>query len=104
MFEGLGFNHFYVQSPCNHLIEDYTEIFYMIDKGYIQSNQCKMSLRGPKSMRKVDGLSLTIINFFVPTLTPRLSNAETSLQLSENITLFAVCRIYMQVSSTKRPR
>jgi hypothetical protein len=30
--EGLGFNHFYVQSPCNPLIEDYTEIFYMIDE------------------------------------------------------------------------
>jgi hypothetical protein len=22
--EGLGFDHFYVQSPCNSLIEDYT--------------------------------------------------------------------------------
>jgi hypothetical protein len=25
--EGLGFNHFDVKSPCNPLIEDYTEIF-----------------------------------------------------------------------------
>jgi hypothetical protein len=54
--EGLGFNHFYVLSPCNPLIEDYTEIFYMTDEGDVPSIQCKMSLRGPKCMRKVDGL------------------------------------------------
>jgi hypothetical protein len=29
----------------------------MIDKGDIPSIQCKMSLGGPKSMRKVDGPS-----------------------------------------------
>jgi hypothetical protein len=33
--EGLGFNHFYQKSPFNPLIEDYTQIFYMIDKGDI---------------------------------------------------------------------
>jgi hypothetical protein len=44
--EGLGFDHFYVPTPCNPLIEDYTEIFYMIDEGDITSIQCKMSLRG----------------------------------------------------------
>jgi hypothetical protein len=33
--EGLGFSHFYVQS----LMEDYTEMFYMIDKGDIPSIQ-----------------------------------------------------------------
>jgi hypothetical protein len=42
-----------VQSPCNPLIEDYTEIIYMFDKGDIPSIQCNMSLRGPKSMRKL---------------------------------------------------
>jgi hypothetical protein len=45
-------------------------------------------------MRKVDGLSLIFIDFYVPVLTPRLSSTETSLQLSANIPLFAVCRIY----------
>jgi hypothetical protein len=34
-YKGLGFNHFYVQSPCNPLTEDYTEIFYMTAKGDI---------------------------------------------------------------------
>jgi hypothetical protein len=34
--EGLGFNHFYVQSPCNPLIEDYIELFYMIDEGNVR--------------------------------------------------------------------
>jgi hypothetical protein len=35
-------------------------------------------------MRKVDGLSLIFIDFYVPALTPRLNSTETSLQLSEN--------------------
>jgi hypothetical protein len=74
----------------NLLIGDYTQIFYMTDEGNIQSIQCKMSLRGPKSMRKVDGLSLIFIDFYVPALTTRLNRTDTSLQLSENITLFAV--------------
>jgi hypothetical protein len=47
-----------VQSPCNALIEYYTQIFYMIDEGDIPSIQYKMRLRGPESMRKVDGLRL----------------------------------------------
>jgi hypothetical protein len=45
----------------------------MIDKGNIPSIQCKMSPRGPKSMKKVDGLSL-FIDFDVPVLTPRLNS------------------------------
>jgi hypothetical protein len=77
----------------NPLIEDYTEIFYVIDKGDIPSIQFKMSLKGPKSMRKVDGQSLYFIDFYVPALTPRLNSTETSLQISQNITLFAICRI-----------
>jgi hypothetical protein len=35
--EGIGFNHFYVQSPYNPLIEDYTQIFYIIDEREIPS-------------------------------------------------------------------
>jgi hypothetical protein len=91
--EGLVFNHFYVQSACNPLIEDYTEIFYMIVKGDIPSIQCKMSLRGHTFMRRVAGLSLIFIYFFVRALTPCLNSTETSLQLSQNITLFALYRI-----------
>jgi hypothetical protein len=53
-----------------------------------------MILRGPKSMRKVGGLNPILIDFYVPALTPSLNSTETSLQLSENIILFAVCRIY----------
>jgi hypothetical protein len=45
-------------------------------------------------MRKVDDLSLIFIDFYVLAPTPRLNSTKTSLQLSENITLFAVCRIY----------
>jgi hypothetical protein len=80
-----------MQSPCNPLIEDYIQIFYMIDEGDIPFIECKMSLRGPKYIRKVDGLSLIFIDFYVPAVTPRLNSTEASLQLSENITLFAVC-------------
>jgi hypothetical protein len=40
----------------------------MIDEGDIQSVQCKMGLRGPKSMRTTDGLNLIFIDFYVPAL------------------------------------
>jgi hypothetical protein len=65
----------------------------MIDEGDIPSIQYKLSLRGPKSMRKVDGPSLIFIDFYVLKLTLRFNSNETSLQLSENITFFAVCCI-----------
>jgi hypothetical protein len=73
----------------------------MIDEGDIPSIQytCKMSLRGPKSVRKVDDLSPIYVYFYVPALTSRLNSTETSLQLSENMTLFAVCRICIGVIS-----
>jgi hypothetical protein len=93
-FEGLGFNNFYVQSPCKHLIEDYTEIFYMIQEGDVPFVQCEVSLRGPKSMRDVDGPNLIFIDFNVPALELRINWIETALQLSENITLFAICGIH----------
>jgi hypothetical protein len=41
-------------------------------------------------MRKVDGLGRIFIDFFAPALTPRLNITEPSLQLSANITLFAI--------------
>jgi hypothetical protein len=41
--EGLVLSHFYVQSPYNLLIEDYTEIFYIIDEVDIPDIQCKMN-------------------------------------------------------------
>jgi hypothetical protein len=71
----------------------------MIDKGDILSIHCKLSLRGPKSVRKVDGLSLIFIDFYFPALIPYLSSNETLLQLPENMTLFAVCHIYGGVIS-----
>jgi hypothetical protein len=98
-YEGLGFSLFYVQTPYNPLIKHYTKIFYMFDEGDIPSSQCTMSLRGPKSMRKVDDLGLILIDFYVPALTPRLSSTETSLQLSGNITSLlsvAYAQVYQQ--------
>jgi hypothetical protein len=44
-------------------------------------------------MRKVDALSLIFIVFYVPALIPLLNSIETSLQLSEKVTFFAVCRV-----------
>jgi hypothetical protein len=66
----------------------------MTDEGDIPSLQCKMSLWGPTSMRTVDGLSLIFIGFYVSALTTRLNSNETSLQVCENIILFAVYCIY----------
>jgi hypothetical protein len=71
----------------------------MIDEGDILSIQCKMSLRGPKSVRKVDGLSLLFSDLYLPALIPCLNSAKISLQLSQNITIFAVCHIYIGVFS-----
>jgi hypothetical protein len=81
-------------------MEIYTQIFYMIDEGDTPSIQYKMSLRGPNSMRKVDELSLIFIDFYIPMFT-HLNSSETSLQLSENIKDFAVCRIYTGANSKK---
>jgi hypothetical protein len=50
-------------------------------------------------MRKAECLSLIFIDLYVPALTPRLNSTETSLQLSENTTLFVPCRIYIGVVS-----
>jgi hypothetical protein len=84
-----------VHSLCNTLIENYTEIlFHMIDEGDIPSIQYKMSFREPKSMGKVDDLSLIFISFYVPAL----NSTETSLQLSEGTTSFAVQhKLYLRI-------
>jgi hypothetical protein len=75
----------------------------MIDEGDIPSIECKMSHRGPKSMRKVDGLSLNFINFYFPAFIPRLNIIKTSLQLSDKRIFFAVCRIKALVLSLIYP-
>jgi hypothetical protein len=51
---------------------------------------------GPQrlNIRKIHGLSLIFIDFYVTALTPRLISSETSLQVSDNIMLFVLCRIY----------
>jgi hypothetical protein len=71
----------------------------MIDEGDIPSIQCKISLREPKSVRTVGGLSLIFIDFYVSAFTPCLHSIETSLQVSEDITLFAVSHLYTGVIS-----
>jgi hypothetical protein len=59
-------------------LEYYTEIFYMIDEGDIPSIQYKMSLRGIKSMKKENVLSLTFIDFHVPAFTTRTHRKHRS--------------------------
>jgi hypothetical protein len=56
-------------------------------------------------VRKGDGLSHIFIDFYVPAHTPYFSSTETSLQLSENITLLVVCCIYTHTHViSKEPR
>jgi hypothetical protein len=62
-----------MQSPCNPLIEDYTEILYMIQEGDVSSIQCEMSVRWSKSMREVDDTRFILIDFNVSALSSRLS-------------------------------
>jgi hypothetical protein len=71
----------------------------MIDEGDIPSVQStsKMSLNR-SNCERIDGLSFNVLDFYVPLLTPHLSCTETSLQLSENISFFASCRIYTGVN------
>jgi hypothetical protein len=49
----------------------------MIDKGDIPFIQSNMSLRGPKSMRKVDGPGLIFVDFDVPALRHHCSFLRT---------------------------
>jgi hypothetical protein len=88
-----------MQSPCDPLIKDHTEIFYIIYKWNVPSIQCKERLWGSNSMREVDCLNLVFIDFYVPALTPRLDCIKTALQLSENIALLALCLIQTGVIS-----
>jgi hypothetical protein len=70
LLNSLGFDHFCVQSPCNFLIGDYTELFYSIYKWDVLPIHFKMGLRWLTTARKVDPLNLIFINFNIPVLTP----------------------------------
>jgi hypothetical protein len=56
-------------------------IFYTIDKEDIPSIQYKMSLGGPNSMGKVDGLRLIFIDFYVPAPTPLIVRVRVRVTL-----------------------
>jgi hypothetical protein len=64
----------------------------------------KMSLDRSTSTREIDGLLLICIEFYVPTVTPRLQQRGKELQLFLNITLEMVCDVcvYVCVISAKR--
>jgi hypothetical protein len=61
----------------------------MIGKGDVPSIHLKISSKGLKFMKKVDGLRLLFINIYDQAFTSRLNSTDTSLQISENITPFA---------------
>jgi hypothetical protein len=71
----------------------------LVYKGDFPSVTYKTSLNRPKSAGEIDGLSLVLVDVYVPALTPRLYRSEAALELSENIALFAVCTIYTRVIS-----
>jgi hypothetical protein len=62
-----------MQSPCDPLVEDYTEVFHVIHRGDVLSVQCEMNFRWSKSMREVDGVSFVFIDINVPALAPHLN-------------------------------
>jgi hypothetical protein len=47
--------------------------------------------------KKIGNPSIIVINLYIPALKSSSNYTETSLQISENITPFAVCRIYTGV-------
>jgi hypothetical protein len=63
-------------------------------KGDVTSIQCTIGLNWSTSEREIDGLRLTLINFYVSALTPLLHRSGAALHLSENMTLFMLCDIY----------
>jgi hypothetical protein len=51
---------------------------------------------------EIDSPSLIFIDVYVQALTPRLQSAEAVLQLSETITLFAICGRHTSIISKDR--
>jgi hypothetical protein len=88
-------------SICNlhviFFIKNYTEIFHVVYKVNLPFFQSKLSLDCSASMEEADGLSLNIIDLYVPALTPRLHCGDTALQFSENIPLFAICFVCVSI-------
>jgi hypothetical protein len=74
----------------------------MIDDGDIPSIQCKLRLRGPKSMRKVNGLSLVLTFPFRSSYHDSLAVRPRCNFLRTQPSLPSVT--YIQVSSAKRSR
>jgi hypothetical protein len=96
---GLRFDCFYVWSPCTFLIEDNTELFYTLYKWNVPPIQYEKRLRWSNSTREVDCPMFFLIDFNVPTLTPSRCWVQAPLELSENVTLLAFCRIKTGVVS-----
>jgi len=76
----------------------------MVYKNDIPSSSCKIILDRSTPLREADGPILVLIDVYVPALTLRLHSRETALQISENITLFAVCCIYIYIYTCHRQR
>jgi hypothetical protein len=57
-FQGIGFDHFNVQSSLNPFIENYTEKLLLITQRDVMSNKGKMSLNRSRSMEEVNCFSL----------------------------------------------
>jgi hypothetical protein len=68
----------------------YTEVFYIIYERNVPSIQCKVRLDRLSSREEIDALSLSLIDFYVPALTPRFHRSKAALRLSENITFPAI--------------
>jgi hypothetical protein len=56
-----------------------------------------MELMRSTTARKANPLSFIIINFDIPSLTPGLHLAETTLEFSDNKTLLSICRVQTNV-------
>jgi hypothetical protein len=61
--EGLGFNPFNVDSPCNPPIKDYTEVLYLTCKGGVPSIPCNISLEWSTSTEEIYGSIIIFIDF-----------------------------------------
>jgi hypothetical protein len=71
----------------------------MVRKGDTPTVQCEMNLTWSNSVREVDGPNSVFLDFKVPALAPYLNYIQIALQLSGNITLFAIRDIRVGVIS-----
>ena len=68
--ERLGFNHFYIDFPCNFSVKVYTQVVHLIHKQNVPSNQSDISPDLSTTTTETEGLNFMYIDVYAPTRRP----------------------------------